>query len=70
LDVEKATSGRSVDEKIFKQEDARVRQMLLKRLSKRLTREVRSCKTVIEAIGWLRDTYGEDGTQQQVTGTE
>jgi hypothetical protein len=72
LDVEKATSARSVDEKIFKQEDARVRQMLLKRLSKRLIREVRSCKTVIEAIGWLRDKYdyGEDGTQQQVTATE
>jgi hypothetical protein len=44
--------------------------MLLERLSKRLIREVRSCKTVIEAIGWLREKYGEDGTQQQVTATE
>jgi hypothetical protein len=44
--------------------------MLLERLSKRLIREVRSCKTVTEAIGWLRDKYGEDGTQQQVIATE
>jgi hypothetical protein len=44
LDIEKATSARSVDAKIFKQEDARVRQMLLERLSKRLIREVRSCR--------------------------
>jgi hypothetical protein len=70
LDVEKATSARSVDAKIFNKEDARFWQMLLQRLSKRLIREVRSCKTVIEAIGWLRDKYGEDGTQQQVTAIE
>jgi hypothetical protein len=67
LDIKKATSARSVDAKIFKQEDARVWQILLERLSKRLIREVRSCKTVIEAIGWLRDKYGDWGRRNSTT---
>lgn len=70
LDLDRAALARSADEKVFKEEDAKVRTYIMGKLSKRLARKARSFKTAIEMISWLRNEYSQDGTYQQVTTTE
>jgi hypothetical protein len=60
-----AASARSADEKVFKEEDARVRKFLLEKLSKRLARKARSFNTAAEMISWLRNEDGQDLTRNQ-----